>query len=167
MIEISTADLSSPEHAGATLSLLETYAADIMGGGKSLSPHTRTHLVDELRNRENCVVVLAWADDVPAGMAICFEGFSTFSCQAILNIHDFVVAAEFRRQGIAMDLLAKIQEVAVERKCCKLTLEVLEGNHVAQRAYQKFGFAGYELDPEMGRAMFYEKKLSHPPSIPS
>ncbi len=45
------------------------------------------------------------------------------------------------------------------RDCCKLTLEVLEGNHIAQAAYTKFGFSGYELDPEMGRALFWEKKL--------
>ena len=40
-----------------------------------------------------------------------------------------------------------------------LTLEVLEGNKVAQAAYRASGFAGYELDPEVGRAMFWQKKL--------
>ncbi|MGB7325822.1 MAG: GNAT family N-acetyltransferase [Rubripirellula sp.] len=84
-----------------------------------------------------------------------------------LNIHDYVVAADFRRQGIAMDLLAKIQDVAIERRCCKLKLEVLEWNHVAQHAYQKFGFTGYELDTKMGRAMFFEKKPSGSTGIPS
>ena len=59
-----------------------------------------------------------------------------------------------------MLMLEAIESVAVERKCCKLTLEVLEGNHIAQHVYKKFGFAAYELDPKMGQAMFFEKKLN-------
>jgi hypothetical protein len=31
--------------------------------------------------------------------------------------------------------------VARQRGCCKITLEVLEGNAVAQASYGKFGFA--------------------------
>jgi hypothetical protein len=40
-----------------------------------------------------------------------------------------------------------------------VTLEVLEGNQIAKNAYIKFGFAGYELDPKMGKALFWEKPL--------
>jgi len=29
----------------------------------------------------------------------------------------------------------------------------------AQNAYEKFGFGGYELDPEMGGTMFWQKSL--------
>jgi hypothetical protein len=41
-----------------------------------------------------------------------------------------------------------------------MTLEVLEGNVAAQAAYQSCGFAGYELDPCMGKALFWKKKLA-------
>ena len=57
------------------------------------------------------------------------------------------------------DTLVKVTEIARERGCCKLTLEVLERNHAAQKAYRSFGFAPYELAPETGMAMFWEKKL--------
>jgi hypothetical protein len=30
---------------------------------------------------------------------------------------------------------------------------------LAQSTYEKFGFGGYELDPEMGGAMFWQKSL--------
>jgi ribosomal protein S18 acetylase RimI-like enzyme len=56
-------------------------------------------------------------------------------------------------------MLQKVEQVANKRGCCKITLEVLEGNTVAKNAYLKFGFAGYALDPEMGNAMFWEKAL--------
>jgi len=57
---------------------------------------------------------------------------------------------------------SKVEEVAMAGDCCKLTLEVLEGNKLAQQVYRRFGFQGYELDPKMGRALFYEKKLRRP-----
>ena len=47
----------------------------------------------------------------------------------------------------------------IKKNCCKITLEVLEGNTIAKNAYKKFGFMGYELDPKMGKAMLWEKSL--------
>jgi len=55
--------------------------------------------------------------------------------------------------------LTASEKIARESGCCKITLEVLEGNHVARAAYSAFGFKGYELDPKMGKALFLEKKL--------
>jgi ribosomal protein S18 acetylase RimI-like enzyme len=56
-------------------------------------------------------------------------------------------------------MMEKVESVAKERGACKVTLEVLEGNKVAQNSYAKFGFSGYELDPEMGKAIFWEKVI--------
>ena len=56
--------------------------------------------------------------------------------------------------------MQKAEEIALSLDCCKLTLEVLEGNHIAQSAYKTFGFSGYELNPQMGKALFWEKKLN-------
>ena len=92
-------------------------------------------------------------------MAVCFEGFSTFACKPLLNIHDIIVAKAHRGHGIAKSLLAKAEEIALSLGCCKLTLEVLEGNIVAQAAYKASGFAGYALDLKMGMALFWQKKL--------
>lgn len=159
MFTISVADLASPEQAKAILSLLEAYARDIMGGSKSLSDYVKENLISDLSKRSDSCVILAWEDRIPAGLAICFEGFSTFACKPTLNIHDLFVDPSFRGRGLSIALLQKIESIAVERSCCKLTLEVLEGNHTAQQVYKKFGFAGYELNPAMGRALFFEKKL--------
>ncbi|MEM8866960.1 MAG: GNAT family N-acetyltransferase [Verrucomicrobiota bacterium] len=159
MCELIRAELSNPVHAEAIMYLLNAYATDIMGGGQELSVYTKTHLIEALRARSNCHVILAYVGGKAAGISINFEAFSTFACRPIMNIHDFAVAPEFRGQGVARALLEKVEEVAKELGCDKLTLEVLEGNRRAQSVYKQFGFAGYELDPAMGRAMFYEKKL--------
>ena len=159
MVEVVRADWSDPAHAAAVVLLLNEYATDIMGGGEALSDHTRSHLVEELKNRDTSRVVLAFVDAEPAGLGICFEGFSTFQCAPILNIHDLTVAPSYRGRGISKLLLAEIEAIARETGCAKLTLEVLEGNTVARGLYQQVGFAPYELDPNMGQALFYEKKV--------
>lgn len=156
---IFVADLSDSAHAIAVLDLLEEYSRGIQGGGQPLKEYVRSNLVAELRDRPGCHVLLAFVEDQPAGLAICFEGFSTFACQPTLNIHDFVVSKKFRGQGLAKDLLDKVQEVAKSRGCCKLTLEVLEGNQRAKQVYERYGFVSYELDPKLGRALFLEKLL--------
>lgn len=158
-VEIVRADFSLSKHRIALVELMDAYARDIMGGGAALSAEVTSNIADELLNRPSCHAVLAFVDSVPAGLSINFEAFSTFACRPILNIHDFVVAPGFRKQGVAKLLLQEVEAIGLGLNCCKLTLEVLEGNERAQGIYKRFGFSGYELDPEMGRAMFYEKKL--------
>lgn len=96
---------------------------------------------------------------VPVGLAICFEGFSTFECRPLLNIHDLVVVPTARRKGVCSSLLFFLEAHARSLGCCKLTLEVLEGNHPARAAYSAMGFGSYQLDPEAGVALFWQKKL--------
>lgn len=107
----------------------------------------------------NVFSVLCFIDGEPAGLINCVEGFSTFACMPLVNIHDVIVAKKFRRLGLTDKMLAKVEQMAQERGACKLTLEVLEGNNVAQNAYIKAGFDSYELDPAMGKAMFWQKTL--------
>lgn len=157
--EITIADLANEAHADAILFLLNEYAKDEMGGGEELTDFVKANLIASLKNRPGTHVVLAFVNDEPAGIANCFEGFSTFACKPLLNIHDFAVAPEFRGRGLAKKLMYKIEEVASSLGCCKITLEVLEGNAIAQAVYRACGFAGYELVKKMGNALFWQKKL--------
>ncbi len=159
MLRVVPADLADAAHADALVTLLDLYAQDPMGGGDGLSDYTRDHLVPRLRDRANTVIVLAFVDDAPVGLVVCFEGFSTFAALPLLNVHDIVVAPLYRGQGIAARMLGLVESIAVGRGCCKLTLEVLESNDAAQAAYQRFGFRPYQLAPELGSALFWEKKL--------
>jgi len=64
---------------------------------------------------------------------------------------------EFRGRGLCRNMLNKVEEVSIQKGCCKLTLEVLSGNEPAQTAYRKFGFSTFQLDPGAGEAKFWEK----------
>jgi len=159
VIEVVEANLASSGHAGALVRLLNEYALDPMGGGSALSRYATANLAAELHRRDSAHVLLAHVDAAPAGLMICFEGFSTFACKPLLNIHDVMVTRQHRGKGVARRMLETAEAIARRLDCCKLTLEVLEGNHTARAAYSALGFAGYELDPRMGKAMFWQKKL--------
>ena len=92
-------------------------------------------------------------------MINCIEGFSTFACRPLVNIHDVVVRRSHRGQRVGERMLAEVERVARTRGACKLTLEVLSGNAPACRLYERVGFAGYQLDPAMGTARFLQKWL--------
>ncbi len=159
MENILIADLSVPAQADAVVYLLNEYARDEMGGASELSVFAKKNLVSELRKRPSIHAVIAFVDDNPAGLALCIEGFSSFACKPLLNVHDMVVATNYRGRGISIRLLEKAQEIAKKLGCCKLTLEVLEGNKVAQAVYKTFGFYSYELNPIHGKALFWQKTI--------
>lgn len=158
-IQIITADYRNPQHAQAIVELLDNYARDKMGGGEPLSQYVKDYLVEHLARVEGAFTILAYADGVAAGLTNCFMGFSTFACKPLINIHDVAVNQEYRGLGISQKMLQAVEETARDRGCCKITLEVLDGNAAAKNAYAKFGFSGYQLDSETGDALFWQKKL--------
>ena len=159
-LRVVAADYGDAGHGLALVELLDAYARDPAGGAEALTPFTRQHLMGALAARPQAFSVLAFAGEEPVGLVNCFEGFSTFACRALVNVHDVVVLQAWRGQGVAERMLALAEQLARERGAVKLTLEVLQGNAGAIRLYQRIGFAGYQLDPAMGEARFMQKWLT-------
>ena len=159
MIEIRVADLSKPEQGKALVYLLNQYAQHPMGGGQPLSTYTRINLAATLQQRSDCSVILAFDDERAVGLCNCFECFSTFACKPILNIHDIYVEQDYRGQGLAGKMMAYAEQLARDKGCCKVTLEVLTNNMAAKTAYQAAGYAPYQLDAEFGQAEFWQKPI--------
>lgn len=159
MIEVVRARYDDPAHAAALIGLLDHYARDPAGGGEPLGDFARANLIGELAARPFVFSVLAFDGETPVGLVNAIEGFSTFACRPLVNVHDVVVLASHRGRGIAAQLFAEVEAIARERGACKLTLEVLEENAAARALYGRLGFAGYQLDPAMGHAQFLQKWL--------
>lgn len=159
MITIKLADYSHVKHQRDIPTLLNAYAKDPMGGSQALSDTIKHDLVSALAKHGKAFSILAYDGDDAIGLANCFEGFSTFACKPLINIHDLFVLKTYRGNDISQMLLDKIEEVAVGKGCCKITLEVLSNNEVAKASYRKFGFSNYELTPEAGAALFWQKEL--------
>lgn len=161
-VRICQADLANPTHAQALLTLLDGYARDPMGGGEPLSAFAKEHLISAMQARPHMFSVLAFdesQDNLPVGLINCVEGFSTFACQPLVNVHDVVVRSSHRGAHLGQRMLTFVAELSAKRGACKLTLEVLENNTPAVTLYKRCGFENYQLDPEMGHAKFMQKWL--------
>jgi GNAT superfamily N-acetyltransferase len=159
VIDIVMADYGNPMHARALVDLLDAYARDPAGGGIPLTSAVLAGLPTALAARPQAFSVIAFDGPQPVGLVNCIEGFSTFACRPLVNVHDVMVLQSHRGQRITQRMLARVEEEAVARGACKLTLEVLQGNAPALRAYEREGFAGYQLDPAFGAAVFLQKTL--------
>ncbi len=154
---VRRADYTNPADAAALVMLLDAYASDAAGGGEPLSDHAKANLVRELAARPQAFSILAFDGEAPVGLVNCIEGFSTFKCKPLVNVHDVAVLAGHRGRGIAEQMLALAETVARERGAVKMTLEVLSGNAPAVKLYRRIGYEGYQLDPAMGTAQFFQK----------
>jgi ribosomal protein S18 acetylase RimI-like enzyme len=162
-IRVCLADYANPSHALALVNMLDDYARDPMGGGEGLSDFVKANLAAELARVPGAFSVLAFDGEsatTPVGLVNCLQGFSTFACKPLVNVHDVAVIAGYRGRGIAERMFALVEEVARQRGACKLTLEVLSSNVGAVRVYTRVGFAGYALGAATGEARFMQKYLA-------
>lgn len=162
-IVVRSVDLDSEQDASALLDLLSHYAMDPMGGGHALPSSTHERLIPRLKQLSNFHAALAWAGEgkkeQAVGLINCVIGFSTFAAAPLLNVHDLVVRGDRRGKGIGSALLGHAEHLARDLGCCKMTLEVLSENTIAQRSYVRVGFRPYVLDPAAGHALLMVKPL--------
>ena len=159
-VSVRLVDYSDPHDAAEMIELLDVYSRDPMGGGKPLATETRNTLTQNLAKLDHAFSFIATVDGEPAGLANCFEGFSTFAAKPLVNIHDVVVKSDYRGQGVGKALFAEIEARAAAKGACKVTLEVLSGNEPAKGLYASLGYGSFELDPAKGHALFWEKDIA-------
>lgn len=162
-LQVRRANYRLEADRGAITTLLDSYARDPMGGGAALPAGPLARLCDDLAQRHYAFSFIAWQSSAqgeqPVGLVNCFEAYSTFKARPLINIHDLAVHPSARGRGVGQALMQAVQAEAQARGACKITLEVLSGNAVALKSYERFGFAAYQLDPTAGQAMFLQKWL--------
>jgi len=158
-IKILEADLDRQEHRQAVVALLDAYAQDPMGNGQPLSADIQRDLIPGLQQHPTTLIFLAFQNHEAVGIATCFRGFSTFAARPLINISDFYVLPARRGQNIGQMILTEVENKARNMGCCKITLEVQENNHRAQRIYQAAGFSRAVYVEAAGGALFLSKAL--------
>lgn len=158
-MNIVEVDLDDTEAMDAVVALIDDYARDPMGGGDGLASEVKARLAEGLRSHPTTRIFAAYLEGAPAGVAVCFVGFSTFAAKPLLNIHDLAVREAFRGRGLGAALIERAAEAAREMGCCKLTLEVHGQNDTAMRLYRRTGFQdiGYGIHP--GPVYFMHRPL--------
>ena len=139
-VRVREADLDDDRDSKGFIEVLDSYASAPVGGGKPLAPDVRERVVPMLRAHPTSLVLLAFVDDEPVGVAVCFFGLSSFRARPLLNIHDLAVLPRYQGKGVGQALLEAVEDHARRKGCCKLTLEVLDDNTRARALYRRFGF---------------------------
>ena len=83
--------------------------------------------------------LLAECEGRPAGMALYFFTYSTWTSRNGLYLEDLYVAPPFRRLGVARDLMGRLEAIAVGHGCGRLQWLVLRDNASAMRFYEALG----------------------------
>ncbi len=83
--------------------------------------------------------VIARIDDVPVGMALFFENFSTWTGWRGLYLEDLYVTPEARGSGVGTALLRHLAGIAVARGCTRFEWAVLDWNESAIAFYRQMG----------------------------
>ena len=159
-LTVELADYADPRDGADLVMLLDAYARDPMGGGEALCDDSRAAVVPGLAATPGAFSLIARLNGEAVGLANCFTGFSTFAAQPLVNVHDLAVLPGHRGRGIGRALLRTVEAEAKRRGASKITLEVLSGNERAKALYLAFGYSDYQLDPEAGRALLWQKKLA-------
>lgn len=139
-LQVREADFDDERDAKGIIAVLDSYASAPVGGGQPLAPDVRERLIPMLREHPTSLVLLALVDDDPVGIAVCFFGLSSFRARPLLNIHDLAVLPQYHGRGVGQALLRAVEDRALRKGCCKLTLEVLDDNTRARALYRRFGF---------------------------
>ena len=84
-------------------------------------------------------VLLAHFDGKPAGFALFFYNFSTWTGKRGIYLEDVFVRPEMRRHGIGVELFRELAAIAVARDCPRLEWAVLNWNELAINFYKKIG----------------------------
>jgi GNAT superfamily N-acetyltransferase len=159
MINVVLADLSRPAHQQAVVDLIDAYSRDPMGDEMPLPEDVKQRLIPGLREHPTTLIFLAYDDDKPIGIALCFRGFSSFAAKPLINIHDLSVLPNYRGKGVGRQLLAVVADHGRKIGGCKLTLETQEHNYTAQKLYKSIGFARDVHTTEAGGVIFMTMKL--------
>lgn len=153
-------NFDSEEHRQVLLHLLDSYASLPIGQGRPLDPQKKAQLWRSLNERKSWIYAfLGYLGTNPVAVAITMEGFSTFQCQPLLNIHDFYVSQAWQGKGIGKHFLSRILRHASAAGFAKVTLEVLSENIIAKNLYRSLGFSPYH-NSVGGDAEFWQCMLA-------
>ncbi|MGZ0168035.1 MAG: GNAT family N-acetyltransferase [Planctomycetales bacterium] len=139
-VSVVDADFDQPEHCAGLVAILDEYARLPHIAGRGLPDEVIQNLASRLAKTSGKKILLAVDGANVVGVAVCFEGFSTFVGRPLLNIHDLAVTTECRGQGVGTMLLDAVAERARELGCCRVTLEVDTDNPGAKKLYERSGF---------------------------
>ncbi|HEX8554033.1 MAG TPA: GNAT family N-acetyltransferase [Sphingomonas sp.] len=90
-------------------------------------------------DRPAAEAVIAQVDGAPAGFALFFHNFSTWTGRRGLYLEDLYVTPAARGRGLGRALLTHLAGIAIDRDCGRFEWSVLDWNAAAIALYRAIG----------------------------
>ena len=84
-------------------------------------------------------VLIGEEEGAAAGFALFFHNYSTFLAQPGIYLEDLFVRPEYRGRGYGKALLARLAQIARERRCGRVEWAVLDWNEPSIAFYKSLG----------------------------
>src|SRR5215469_6330239 len=123
-------------------SMLRASASE-QGSVESLCATEENLIDDGFRREPKFQVLIAEQNGEAMGLALYFFIYSTWTSRNGLYLEDLYVRPEFRKQGIARELMRHLARVAKENHCGRMIWLVLRDNP-AVKFYRRLGAAALE-----------------------
>ena len=156
-MEIAELNLAEPDGVNKFTQLLDAYCCTLNGGGVALSDEVRNRLFNVMPQYGNAIAFLSHHQNKPTGVVFGFYNLYVFSAQPYANVQFIFVLPEFQRRGIAKKLMLAFEARTRELGCCKVTLEVREGNEQAKALYSALEYRRGTFGPHNDALEFWER----------
>ena len=116
-------------------------------GGSETNLQKMSEIFETIENNQDYQVIVAKSEDRVVGSVlgvICKELFGT--CQPFMVIEDVVVLPDYRRQGIARQLMIRIEELARENLCSMILFVSSEHRTGAHKLYESLGYGADKVN---------------------
>lgn len=94
-----------------------------------------------LSGHESLVFVAEATDGAAVGFAQVYPTFASVELGPAWRLNDLYVAEQARRRGVGEALMAAVADAAAAAGALWVDLETARDNHVAQRLYERTGYA--------------------------
>jgi ribosomal protein S18 acetylase RimI-like enzyme len=99
------------------------------------------------------ILLLAYEDEIIAGAALCYE-LPHPAGEDSLYVHELDTHPDFRRRGIATQLMNEVRRIAVERNLTEVWVGTETDNNAANALYRNLG------PDESEQCVIYSYKIS-------
>jgi ribosomal protein S18 acetylase RimI-like enzyme len=99
----------------------------------------RDYLYERLTNHQ-CVIFLAYVDNIAVGFTQLYLGFSSLSLNNSWALNDLCVVPEARGLWVGRKLLDRAKQIAEATWACEIMLQTAADNISAQDLYKKLGY---------------------------
>lgn len=119
-------------------------------GKKTDKVGAKNFLSERIKNNESTIYVCENSEAKLVGFVQLYPLFSSTRMKKLWLLNDLFVYADFRGQGVSIQLIERAKKLAKETTACGLILETEKSNTIGNNLYPKTGF---ELNTDSN---FYE-----------